>query len=429
MIRGGLRRYADGGGVDDRIPQYQLDALRYPGAGVPNESLAQIEQGLPSVPQFADGGVVDPTKSEDPRVRAMAILNKRYHDEQTTKSAHQVSLDIMNNSGQIGYRPQVALRAYAGGWDKGEQAFPSTGDTPPLFAQQSATKYADGGPVEAPESGGGLTDWLKDHLAGIASGAAGVAGAVAPFVAPRAVNAALRPAMRAMAKPVMGIEATSSRALTSPEARARFNIARTDIPSQLRGQPTTEGQGAWMGDKGMEYNPLFMQEMPRSMGRIYDNPEVMRYAAQMGENMEQAATPVSRFVPNVRNISGGSNAAMLSDVDPEMIKRLGATIGNEGIVSHRPGNKALVMPFDDGPVDDLMSRVRGIPGFNGRPVRYGRSDPLTDRVLLTREPGYGDGLYSAMGARPPGPDYRSLESAVINHPMTRSGRSGMARLP
>lgn len=277
----------------------------------------------------------------------------------------------------------------------GDSWKPSDNDpTPPLW-------LADGGKVDDD----GVSPWW------LATGAAALR--------PRHVNKLARPFQRALAKPVLGVEAVSKHPLSATESDARFNFAREGAMHELADRPVSRLQGAWQGDNGMEFNPLYAQELPRTLGRMSNHP-ALRYAAQMGENLEQDATPVSRFVPHLWNSQSDSNAMMVHGIDAQRLRKLAEILGPDVVTAHRPGNKAMVFPLGDQKIPDIANDINSRMGFP--PIRYGRSDIDLDRVLMTRKPAdWASGTYESFGARPRSERYAELEAAALRRPALWGG--------
>lgn len=266
-------------------------------------------------------------------------------------------------------------------------------------------QYAEGGEVDD-------ESFARRHPIMAGAGLAGAGAAMHP----RFLNFISRPVMRALARPALGIEAVSKHPLSEGQSDARMAFARDAIDHHpFSHLPVWKGQGAWQGDKGMEYNPLYVQELPRVLGKMRNADMHTRYAAQMGENLEQAATPLSRFVPHLMNVPDDANALMAHGIDRDRLRMLAEKLGGDVVTAHRPGNRAMMFPLDDRPISALADQVKGL----GVPkVRYGRSDPVTDRMLLSREPlGFEDGLYKDFGAEPRSGMYDAMEQGAIRHPL------------
>lgn len=425
---GGLAQFADGG-MPDNIPMYALPQFsQIPPMAMPE--LTQIEQMRPLAGmryggrlRFAGGGTIPTIGSEvdtgmagdprmDPRSRVLAEINDRIQKQSSLSSANQSTLSIM---GRLRGPQRPTLPHLTNPWaayylshtpfdvESGYGRYP--------LPEQSVGQYADGGEVDDPS-------FIRQHP-WLSAGAAGLgAGALRP----RLVNALARPFARALARPELGMEAVSRHPLSGMQSDARYNIAREASQHEYGNLPVWRGQGAWQGDKGMEFNPLYSQRLPRTMGRVIDDPESMRYASQMGENLEQQATPVSRFVPHLWNTDEGANAMMVHGMDSERLKRLAEILGPDIVTAHRPGNKAMVFPTGDRSMRSITDEVNA--GMNFPKIRYGKSDPLTDRVMLTREPAdWGNGTYGKFGARPRSQAYDAFERAILSDPRVERGES------
>lgn len=188
-------------------------------------------------------------------------------------------------------------------------------------------------------------------------------------------------------------------------SRERLNAARQATGSEYANAPMSVSQGAWQGTQGFEANPVFMQELPRSMGRVKDQ-DYMKYIAQTSENLTQDANAVARFVPFLFNDTIRSNAAIIKNVTPEQLKKLGeAGLTNDMVIAARPGNKALVMGFDDEPgqIPQLIDKIKKIvPGVK---FETGISRQDVDRIYMVRNPDeFGTPTYEDFGAtsRPSG---------------------------
>lgn len=331
----------------------------------------------PSDPKFA---------AMDPRSRAIAAMNERHKRSASLSASEDAITSIM---GRMLNPNQLTLSQLA----PVNMSFPG-------YSHRRA--FAEGGEVDS------------SAIASIGAGAA-------PFLRARHLNSIARPFSRAWSKPVLGMEAVSKHPLSRNVSDARYNHARDSSMHEYKDLPVHRGQGAWEGENGMEFNPLYMQEMPRSMGRLKDDTHGLRYASQMGENLEQVATPVSRFVPNMINTPDGANAMMFSGIDDERLRALAESAGSGWVTAHRPGNKAMMFPLnDEWSLDGMANKLRSnVPGSK---VRYGRSDADVDRVLLAREPlGYESGLYEDFGARPRTEAYDTFERALLSNQRARSG--------
>jgi len=227
-----------------------------------------------------------------------------------------------------------------------------------------------------------------------------------------AINRQYEQVRRQFANPVFNTEA----AVTNPAllqnvdlnnpigmalSRERLNAARQATGSQYANAPMSASQGAWQGTQGFEANPVFMQELPTSKGMVKDQ-DYMKYIAQTSENLTQDANAVARFVPFLLNDTIRSNAAIIKNVTPEQLKKLGeAGLTNEMVIAARPGNKALVMGFDDEPgkVPQLIKKIKEIvPDVK---FETGISKQDVDRIYMVRKPDeFGTPTYADFGATP-----------------------------
>jgi hypothetical protein len=188
-------------------------------------------------------------------------------------------------------------------------------------------------------------------------------------------------------------------------SRERLDAARQATGSEYANAPMSVSQGAWQGTQGFEANPVFMQELPRSMGRVKDQ-DYMKYIAQTSENLTQDANAVARFVPFLLNDTIRSNAAIIKNVTPEQLKKLGeAGLTNDMVIAARPGNKALVMGFDDEPgqIPQLIDKIKKIVPDVKFETGISRQD--VDRIYMVRNPDeFGTPTYEDFGAtsRPSG---------------------------
>jgi hypothetical protein len=184
-------------------------------------------------------------------------------------------------------------------------------------------------------------------------------------------------------------------------SRERLNAARQETGSQYANAPMASSQGAWQGSQGFEANPVFMQELPAGKGNVKDQ-DYMKYIAQTSENLTQDANAVARFVPFLLNDTIRSNAAIIKNVTPEQLKKLGESgLTNEMVIAARPGNKALVMGFNDEPgqVPQLLKKIKEIvPDVK---FETGISKQDVDRIYMVRNPDeFGTPTYADFGATP-----------------------------
>ena len=227
-----------------------------------------------------------------------------------------------------------------------------------------------------------------------------------------AINAQYEQLRRPFARPVFNTEV----AVTDPAllqnvdlnnaigmglSRERLNAARQATGSQYAQAPMGAAQGAWQGSQGFEANPVFMQQLPGGRGNIKDQ-DYMKYIAQTSENLTQDANGVARFVPFLMNDTIRSNAAMIKNVTPEQLKKLGESgLTDQMVIAARPGNKALIMGFNDEPgqVPQLLKQIQEIVPD----VKYetGISKQDVDRIYMVRKPDdFGTPTYADFGATP-----------------------------
>lgn len=184
-------------------------------------------------------------------------------------------------------------------------------------------------------------------------------------------------------------------------SRERLEASRQATGSQYANAPMSASQGAWQGSQGFEANPVFMQELPAGAGSVKDQ-DYMKYIAQTSENLTQDANGVARFVPFLLNDTIRSNAAMIKNVTPEQLRKLGeAGLTNEMVIAARPGNKALIMGFGDEPgqVPQLLKKIKEVVPD----IKYetGISKQDVDRIYMVRNPdNFGTPTYADFGATP-----------------------------
>ena len=184
-------------------------------------------------------------------------------------------------------------------------------------------------------------------------------------------------------------------------SRERLEAARQATGSPYANAPMSVSQGAWQGSQGFEANPVFMQQLPSSKGNVKDQ-DYMKYLAQTSENLTQDANGIARFVPFLMNDTIRSNAAMIKNITPEQLKKLGeAGLTDQMVIAARPGNKALIMGFSDetGQIPYLLKKIKDIVPD----VKYetGISKQDVDRIYMARKPDdFGTPTYADFGATP-----------------------------
>lgn len=257
---------------------------------------------------------------------------------------------------------------------------------------------------------GQTTEAISGALMPVTPGAVRAAQRGVESITP-AVNRQYEQMRRPFAKPVFNTEV----AVTDPAllqnvdlnnpvgmalSRERLNAARQATGSQYANAPMSASQGAWQGSQGFEANPVFMQELPASRGNVKEQ-DYMKYMAQTSENLTQDANGVARFIPFLLNDTIRSNAAMIKNVTPAQLKKLGeAGLTDEMVIAARPGNKALIMGFGDEPgqVPGLLKRIKEVvPKIK---FETGISKQDVDRVYMVRNPDdFGTPTYADFGAK------------------------------
>lgn len=265
-------------------------------------------------------------------------------------------------------------------------------------------QYADGGEVDED------SPWAR-RAGAAALGGAGVLAALARL-SPRRFNALARPIQRALTRPVVSTEAVSSKPLSELQSDARYAMARMNADYPFRDIPATKGQGAWMGESGMELNPLYMQELPRGFAPISKREDALKYAAQLGQNLDQFAVPVNRAIPGLRNTPEGSNALIMKDVPRGALAKLAQEMGPDVVVSHRPNGDALLFSIGDKPMDIRDLAAKAAASLPSAKSRFAVSDPGIDRVLLGREP-WMDRTYQSLDVPGATNEYRMIEDLLL----------------
>lgn len=232
-------------------------------------------------------------------------------------------------------------------------------------------------------------------------GVPGMAAARAPL------NALHYQATRGMRKPVFGTET----AVTSPSFLRNIDLQdpagmaassshlMQNMPSGLRGAQWQPSQGAWKGSQGFEANPLFTTQLPSHGGRVYDQP-YMKDLAQLSKNLNQDANAVTRFTPQLIPQMSRANALELKNITAKDIQKLGkAGLTDDMVIASRPGNKAIVMGFDDSPggMAALLARIKEYaPKVKAKP---GTSKQDVDRVYMMKNDEGWAPTYSSFGAQ------------------------------
>lgn len=240
------------------------------------------------------------------------------------------------------------------------------------------------------QEGGGID--FEDILKGAA------VGVPAAMLSRRPLNMLARPIQRALSKPVMGFESVRNpEHLPFSDQRMQGALERSTNP--LSNLPVSKLQGAFMNPEGrLEANPLYAQSLPRTMGRVDKNKDMMKYAGEVGHSLNQWGIPIQRAVPNLFNIPAGADSLLMDKIGPEEIKRLAQAMPNETVVSHRPGNKALLFSSSVTPPDIRDMRKAATQAVPGAGSRYAVSRPGVDRVLIGEEP-WMDSTYQELGLK------------------------------
>lgn len=217
-----------------------------------------------------------------------------------------------------------------------------------------------------------------------------------------------------MARPFNSAYGNIETALTNPPMLLNVNLAnktgmdlsraRLYEAQKAAGQDKKflpAGQGVWESSTGMpEYNPVFIQKFAKSTAPVRNQKELGQFA-QLAENLEQEGAGVARFVPQLINDPKNASAAMLSNIGPAEIKKLGeAGLSGQMVMAARPNNKMMIMDFSDevGKMSELVSKVKEIAPKTK--VKYGVSEQNVDRLYATREPSEYSVGYQELGAKP-----------------------------
>ena len=285
-------------------------------------------------------------------------------------------------------------------------------DTPSFAKLPARVAKKRGGLAYA---GGGNV--VKDHPYLTAGGGLAALAAAAAALAPGRVNRIARPIQRMLTKPSFATEAISADPLDKLHSDYRLGLAL----SQAKGLghpeadlPIEEGQGAWLTDKGdLQTNPLYMQSLPRTLGRVDKDVPALDYAADMGRLLDQQAVPVARAIPDLIDTPEGSNAVLARGVDKGALATLAKGLGDRAVVAHQPGDRALMFPLPGTDLSLEALRQRAAMLAPSLKLRYGASDPGVDRVLIGDVP-YADMPYSQFGDNPRTPSYSELEKMLMN---------------
>ena len=269
--------------------------------------------------------------------------------------------------------------------------------------------YADGGNVKRT---------VQQHPYLTAGGGLAALAAAAAALAPGRVNRIARPIQRMLTKPTFATEAISADPLDKLRSDYRFGLALSQARGaghdELAQLPVEEGQGAWLTDSGdLQTNPLYMQQLPRTIGRVDRDTDALGYAADMGRLLDQQAVPVARGIPDLIDTPEGSNAVLAKGVDKGALATLAKGLGDRAVVAHQPDERALMFPLPGTDLSLEALRQRAAMLAPAVKLRYGVSDPGIDRVLIGDVP-YADMPYSEFGENPRTPAYSALERMLMN---------------
>lgn len=241
-----------------------------------------------------------------------------------------------------------------------------------------------------------------------------VGGILSPSMLKAKPIASTNSVYQTMARPFNSAYGNIETALTNPPMLLNVNLAnktgmdlsraRLYEAQKAAGQEKKflpAGQGVWESSTGMpEYNPVFMEKFAKSTTPVRNQKELGQFA-QLAENLEQEGAGVARFVPQLINDPKNASAAMLSNISPAEIKKLGeAGLSGQMVMAARPNNKMMIMDFSDeaGKMPELVSKVKEIAPK--AKVKYGVSKQDVDRVYATREPSDYSVGYQELGAKP-----------------------------
>ena len=229
------------------------------------------------------------------------------------------------------------------------------------------------------------------------------------------INRVARLLQRPFTHPNVAAEAVSDAEPLTPElSRQRFDMALDKMKSldyDLANRPVTEGQGAWLDDHGeLQTNPLYMQRLPRTLGRVDQDQDALHYASDLGQLLEQKGVPVARSMPSLIDTPDGSNAVLGRNLNAGAISQLARSLGQDTVVALQPGDRALMFPLNGEDIASLRARAQKV--LPDASFRYGASDPGVDRVLVGSEP-WMDMQYSQFGQNPRTAPYSELERRLL----------------
>lgn len=197
------------------------------------------------------------------------------------------------------------------------------------------------------------------------------------------MNKAAIPLKRGMTPPVVATEAVGKMPLSESQSDNLYEMVRRQIDSPYASRPAVKRQGAWKGDEGMQFNPLYEQELPRRMGAISEDEEALKYAAMLGEGLDQQGVPLMRSMGLPFDIADDADALVTEPMHPGTLRALAEQLGDDVVVSQQPGGGALIFGLGDRPLHDIRDQVeRGFPNLK---PRFGVSRPGMDRLVVTEQ--------------------------------------------
>jgi hypothetical protein len=171
-------------------------------------------------------------------------------------------------------------------------------------------------------------------------------------------------------------------------SRRRFELGATD-PLKKN---VEYRQGVWEA----ESNPMYLSTMPRTMGALSENPELIRNVVQSAENLEQAGAGVIRAIPlpmtsdlakgDVAILSKGGKA-----FSGKEISELSKVIGGRGAIQHRADGSAVLMSFGDDLTGLVKDAKKDLPSLKAKPAI---SEQGIDRLYFERPEYQGLGAVS-----------------------------------
>lgn len=168
-------------------------------------------------------------------------------------------------------------------------------------------------------------------------------------------------------------------------SRQRFELGATD---PLR-QNVSYRQGVWEA----ETNPMFLSKMPKTVGSLLENKELVKNMVQTAENLEQAGAGAIRTLPMpfTKNLNDG-DVAVLSmgkkGLTNKQVAELGKSLGDKGAIQHRQDGTAVLVSFGDD-LETLFKQVKkDLPNLKAKPAI---SEDKIDRLYFERPeyPSYG----------------------------------------